>query len=168
VAKPVAESREIVYEPHTPETVSHYEERAGYRAGADMRRDEEIEAVGMREAMKYEREQGWHPEDVSGENHGFDIRSMHYDADGTFADVRYVEVKARARSGAIRLSANEWKKARHFQGKFWIYVVTNAATDKPQLHPIQNPAAHFLMDEDIFATGFIIPESRWLGKSDDG
>ncbi|MDY7079087.1 MAG: DUF3883 domain-containing protein [Chloroflexota bacterium] len=38
--------------------------------------------------------------------------------------VRYIEVKDRARSGAIRLSANEWKKARHFGGKFWLYVVT--------------------------------------------
>jgi hypothetical protein len=26
----------------------------------------------------------------------------------------------------IRLSANEWKKARHFDDKFWLYVVTEA------------------------------------------
>jgi hypothetical protein len=167
VAEPVAEPREIVYEPHTPKTVSHYEERASYRTGADMRRDEEIEAVGMREAMRYEREQGWHPEDVSGENHGFDIRSMRYGPDGTFADVRYVEVKARARSGAIRLSANEWKKARHFGKKFWLYVVTDAGTDAPQLHCIQNPAARFRMDEDIFATGFIIHEETWRERVSD-
>jgi hypothetical protein len=29
------------------------------------------------------------------------------------------------------------------------------------LHRIPNPAARFRMDEDIFATGFIVPEDRW-------
>jgi hypothetical protein len=129
--------------------------------GAGMVRDEEIEAAGMRTAMQYEREQGWQPEDVSGENHGFDVRSTCYNSDGTFADIRYIEVKARAQSGAIRLSANEWKKARHFDDKFWLYVVTDAGSETPRLHRIQNPAAHFRMDEDIFATGFIIPEEYW-------
>lgn len=129
-----------------------------------MQRDEEIEAVGMQVAMGYERDQDWQPEDVSGENHGFDVRSAHYNDDGTFADIRYIEVKARAQSGAIRLSANEWKKARHFDDKFWLYVVTEAGTDSPQLHRIQNPAAHFTLDEDIFATGFIIPEGKWQDK----
>ena len=75
--------------------------------------------------------------------------------------------KFEPRSGAIRLSANEWKKARHFD-KFWLYIVTKAATDAPQLHRIQNPAAHFWMGEDIFATGFIVPEKRWREKAGGG
>ncbi|HET89634.1 MAG TPA: DUF3883 domain-containing protein [Chloroflexi bacterium] len=126
-----------------------------------MQRDEAIEAVGMQVAMAYEREQGWAPEDVSGENLGFDVRSIRYNEDGTLADARYIEVKARARSGAVRISANEWKKARHFGEQFWLYVVTEAATEAPQLHRVQNPAARLRMDEDIFATGFIVPEDRW-------
>jgi len=36
--------------------------------------------------------------------------------------------KARARSEAIRLSANEWKKARHFGDKDWFYIVTETGT----------------------------------------
>jgi hypothetical protein len=164
-AEPETEPEGIIYEPHTPGIVSHYEERAGYEAGLGMRRDEEIEAAGMQVAMDYERGRGWHPEDVSGENHGFDVRSTLYEADGTFADIRYVEVKARACSGAIRLSANEWKKARHFNDKFWLYIVTEAATDAPQLHRIQNPAAWFRIGEDIFATGFIIHEKTWREKT---
>jgi hypothetical protein len=62
--------------------------------------------------------------------------------------------------GTIYLSANEWKKARHFDDKFWLYVVTDAGGKTPQLHRIQNSAAHFRMDEDIFATGFIVPEGK--------
>jgi superfamily II DNA or RNA helicase len=156
---------ETTYKPRTPEPVPINEERTEYQVGADMRRDEEIEAVGMQLAMAYEREQGWHPEDVSGENHGFDVRSTWYHPDGTFADIRYIEVKARAQSGAIRLSSNEWKKARHFGEKFWLYIVTEAATDTPHLYHIQNPTAHFRMDEDVFATGFIIHEETWRERS---
>jgi hypothetical protein len=74
------------------------------------------------------------------------------------------EVKARTESGAIRLSANEWKKVRYFGEKFWLYIVTMAGTDAPQLHGVQNPAAHFRMDEDIFATGFTILEEKWIDR----
>ena len=163
---PIARPETITYEPHAPATLSTRDERAEYRVGAGMQRDDAIEAVGMRVAMAYERDRGWHPEDVSGENHGFDVRSTQYEADGSFADVRYVEVKARARSGAIRLSSNEWKKARHFGDKFWLYVVTEAGTDAPQLHRIQDPAARFQMDEEIFATGFIIHKDTWQEQVD--
>jgi hypothetical protein len=49
---------------------------------------------------------------------------------------------SRARSGAIRLSSNEWKKARHFgetlsikkrkrSGLFRLYVVPEARSDEP-------------------------------------
>jgi hypothetical protein len=155
----------LVYGTHKLEMVSHFDEQVQYEAGAGMCRDEEIEAVGMREAMQHEQDEVWHPEDISGENHGFDIRSTRYNPDGTFADIHYIEVKARTRSGAIRLSANEWKKARHFGEKFWLYIVTEAVTDAPQLDPIQNPATHFRMDEDIFATGFIIHEETWRAKT---
>ncbi len=145
--------------PAEPEPALVDETQGAY--GAGMKRDEAIEAVGMQVAMQYEKDLGRQPEDVSGENHGFDVRSTLYGEDGTFAGIRYIEVKARARSGAIRLSANEWKKARHFDDKFWLYIVTGAGTDAPKLHRLQNPAAHFRLDEDIFAAGFIVPEEKW-------
>ena len=126
-----------------------------------MRRDDEAEAVGMQVAMKYEREQGRAPEDVSAQNLGFDVRSIAYNADGTLAGIRYIEVKARATSGAVRISANEWKKARHFGQDFWLYIVTGAKTETPELHRIQNPAAQFRVGEDIEVTGYIIQEDAW-------
>jgi SNF2 family DNA or RNA helicase len=151
---------------HVKEGQAPYQVEATPSGGPGMARDEEIEAVGMQVTMKHERDQGWQPEDVSGENHGFDVRSTCYNPDGTFADIRYIEVKARAQSGAIRLSANEWKKARHFDDKFWLYVVTEAGSETPWLHRIRNPAAQFRMDEDIFAAGFIVPEERWRERTE--
>lgn len=129
-----------------------------------MYRDPEVEAIGMRVAMEHERDAGWQPEDVAAQNLGFDVRSTHYNDDGTYDAIRYIEVKARAHSGAIRLSANEWKKARHFGEKFWIYVVTGAKTETPELHTIKNPAAQFRMEEEIVATGYIIQEEAWRDK----
>ena len=49
------------------------------------------------------------------------------------------------------------KKARHFDDRFWLHLIADA----PQLYCIQNPAAHSQMDEDVFATGFIIHEDSW-------
>lgn len=147
------------------------DEKAPYRTIDDdqpppdedvMRRNEEIEIAGMRVARKYEEARGWNVEDVSAEKHGgFDLRSICFDESGKLVGIRYIEVKARARSGKIRLTANEWKKARHFGDGYWLYVVTEAATDQPQLTRIHNPAARFMEDKDIFATGFEIQEETW-------
>lgn len=130
-----------------------------------MVRDEEIEQIGMDVSMKFERDNGYSPEDIHTENLGFDLRSTKYGEDGNFEDIRYIEVKARAQDGAIRLSANEWKKAKRFQDKFWLYVVTFAGTSQPELERIQNPAKAFKVDEDIYATGYIIPKEK-LRKND--
>ena len=52
-------------------------------------------------------------------------------------------------------------KALHSGEQFWLYVVTDAKMDEPQLHRIRDPAAQFRMGEDIVATGFIIDEDAW-------
>ena len=105
----------------------------------------EIEWIGMETAMRYEREQGRTPEDVSAENLGFDVRST--DPAGV---KRYIEVKARAGLGAVTLTQNEWFKAKQFKSDYFLYVVLNAAT-QPELHIIQNPAEQTQPAEKIEA-----------------
>lgn len=126
-----------------------------------MVRDEETEHVGMELTLRFEKENGWIPEDVSAQNLGFDVRSIKYRPDGVLKGIRYIEVKSRAHSGNIRVSANEWKKARRFGEEYWLYIVTYAGTEKPQLIRIKNPAACFKIDDDIYATGYIIPQESW-------
>ncbi|MBW2084034.1 MAG: DUF3883 domain-containing protein [Deltaproteobacteria bacterium] len=65
--------------------------------------DEEVERIGMEIAIKYEIEHGRRPEDVSEQNLGFDIRSRE-----TQEKIRYIEVKARAGTGPVALTQNEW------------------------------------------------------------
>jgi len=125
----------------------------------------EVEAVGMQVTMAYERQAGREPEDVSDKNYGYDVRSTRYRDDGTI-EVRYIEVKGRARSGGIRLTANEWKMARKLGEDFWLYVITDALGEAPQLRRINDPASHFREEEDIFATGFVVPEEAWQSKGE--
>ncbi|OGO35270.1 MAG: helicase [Chloroflexi bacterium RBG_16_57_11] len=118
-------------------------------AEAAMKSDAEIERIGMQVAMKFELDDGWLPEDISAQNLGFDIRSI----DGQGAK-RYIEVKARARTGPVSLTQNEWFKAQRFKDEYYLYVVLNAAT-QPELYCIQNPAV-VLQPEELMEVRYLI------------
>lgn len=115
-----------------------------------MQSDTEVEGIGMEIAIKHERENGRTPEDVSAENLGFDIRST--DKNGT---TRYIEVKARAESGCVALTQNEWFKAKRFKDDYYLYAIMNAGK-KPELYIIQNPAENLKVDEKIESVRYII------------
>ena len=119
----------------------------------EMREDAESEQVAMEVAMKYERDQGRVPADVSNIiGPGYDIKSV--DKEG---NTRYIEVKGRNGVGAVALSRNEWFKARHLAEDYHLYVVWNTK-DYPEtdLRPlvIPDPAnklnpkidVHYLID----------------------
>ncbi len=114
--------------------------------------DPEVEAVGMEVALRYERERGRVPEDVSRENRGYDIRSTAPDG-----SVRYIEVKARARTGAVSLTPNEWLMARRLGDDYWLYVVEHAATE-PVLYRIQNPAAKLKPHEVVEVVRYVVKD----------
>jgi hypothetical protein len=125
---------------------------------SEMTSDPEVERIGMEVAMRYERENGRMPEDVSGENLGFDIRSK---GEG---EVRYIEVKARKDEGQVVLTPNEWFKARRFREQYWLYVVTNAVAN-PTLWVINNPAENLEAQEKVEVVRFIIPAEEWKRKA---
>lgn len=120
------------------------------QVGAAMKSDDEIEKIGMQLAIEYERSQGRMPEDVSAENLGFDIRST--DEAGT---KRYVEVKARAQTGKIAITQNEWFKAKRFGQDYYLYVVFNAASE-PKLHIVQDPANTLVPEERLEIVRYIV------------
>ena len=128
------------------------------KPGEDAVQTEEIERIGMVVAMQYEAQQGRIPEDVSFENLGFDIRSR--EPDGR---VRYIEVKARAETGPVSITQNEWFKAKRFQDDYFLYTVMNAAAS-PELYIIQNPAQNLNPDEKIEVVRYIVPFAELTGK----
>jgi len=106
-------------------------------AEPDLHPDPELEQLAMHLALDYERHQGREPEDVATENLGYDIRSR----DPRNGAWRYVEVKARAQSGSVLLTRNEWFTAQRMGDDYYLYVVLEAATPQPHLYVVHNPAA---------------------------
>jgi len=123
--------------------------------GLPMQSDAAIEAVGMQVAMEYERQQGRTPVDVSAENRGYDIRSESPDG-----SVRYIEVKARAQTGDLVLTPNEWMMARRLGDEYWLYVLTDAAS-QPRLRCIQNPASALEPRPIQGVVRYQVPVDQW-------
>ncbi|MFW9998010.1 MAG: helicase-related protein [Candidatus Odinarchaeota archaeon] len=116
-----------------------------------MKSSEEIEKIGMEESMEYERKNGRIPVDVASENLGFDIKSS--DSKGK---MRYIEVKARAATGSVILTRNEWFKAKRFGADYFLYVVLNAAA-QPELLIVQNPAEELQPEEKAEIVRYLVP-----------
>ncbi|MEO0292624.1 MAG: helicase-related protein [candidate division WOR-3 bacterium] len=125
---------------------------------AAMVSDAEIEEIGMRVAMEYEQTQGRIPEDVSSQNLGFDIRST-----DSSNNTRYIEVKARAQTGPVALTQNEWFKAQRFGNDYYLYVVFNADS-KPELRIIANPASILKPEEKIEIVRYFVESNEILNK----
>jgi len=152
--------RETSLLPSTPKILGVVRVLPQPTSDQSMRSDAEIEAIGMQVAMQYEREHGRNPEDVSAENIGYDIRST-----SPLGEVRYIEVKARATTGAIVLTPNEWLMAQRLGNEYWLYVVENAAT-QPRLRIIQNPAAKLQPEEVVEVVRYVV--KNWKEVSDEG
>jgi len=120
---------------------------------------EEIEKIGMEIAMEYENFCGRNPEDVSKENLGYDIRSKGK------GEIRYIEVKARADTGDILLTPNEWFKARRFKNDYWLYIVENTAKN-PSLYIIQNPWDNLKVSEKVEVIRFVVDMNEWKSKGE--
>lgn len=117
-----------------------------------MVRDDEIEKIGMQIAMKFERDSGRIPEDVSNENLGFDIRSK-----GPEGTRRYIEVKARAKIGDVAMTQNEWFSAQQLGDDYFLYVVWNASnSSSSELLQIQNPALNLKAAEKFDVVRYIV------------
>jgi len=67
------------------------------------------------------------------ENPGFDLWSIRPN------EKRCIEVKGRAGTAEIEISANEWAKACNLRDQYWLYVVYDCATPNPRLVRIQDP-----------------------------
>ncbi len=102
---------------------------------ADMVTDPEVERIAVDLAMRYERGHGREPESVEAENRGFDILSR----DPASGRARFIEVKGRAGTGPVALTANEYRTAGRLQEDYWLYVAFDCA-ERPRLLTVQDPA----------------------------
>lgn len=99
------------------------------------------EKAAMEIVMRYERDRGWEPEDVSMKKLGFDIRSLSpADPKTGYREVRRIEVKGRKKAQNIRLTVNEWLKGKQLRDTYWLYVVWNPTEDNYEMIRIPDPA----------------------------
>jgi SNF2 family DNA or RNA helicase len=105
----------------------------------DLRRRSELAAEDF--VVAWEESQGWTCERVGHLKLGFDIRSLGpADAASGWRPVRRIEVKGRARGQPVRLTTNEWYFACNNPDTFWLYVVWDPLSSKPELQRVESPA----------------------------
>jgi hypothetical protein len=75
-------------------------------------------------------------------------------ADGS---ARYIEANARATTGAIIITPNEWLMAQRLGDEYWLYVVENAVS-QPVLHTIPNPAARLKPEEVLEIVRYVVKD----------
>ncbi len=101
-----------------------------------MRPNPETEMTAMRVVMDYERSLGRQVFDVHEKNLGYDITSLDIDT----GELRLIEIKGLAAStGTILLTPNERRVAEDRRDCYWLYIVTNCATEPTLQEPIKDP-----------------------------
>lgn len=139
------------------------------------RYDAHVEAIAMQVARAFEEAAGAMVRDVStapkaraaglSDYPGFDLLAVY-----PSGHRRAVEVKGRARTGDVDVSANEWARACNLRGEYWLHVVFDCATAQPRLVRVQDPFAKLLAKSggvivtprDILAVG----ETGWAPTSE--
>ena len=106
--------------------------------------DVQVEKVAMEVATSFEESRGARVQDVSRpylarraglpDWPGFDILSA-----GPGDAARSIEVKGRARAGAVEMTDNEWARACNLRDDYWLYVVFDCATSHPRLIRVRDP-----------------------------
>jgi len=99
------------------------------------------EKAAMKIVIEYEKNRGWETEDVSKYKLGFDIRSLSPgDPKTGYRNVRRIEVKGRRKGRNVRLTVNEWLKAKQLRDTYWLYVVWNPTESDYEMIKIPDPA----------------------------
>ncbi len=139
------------------------EEREGLpQHGVPMRRDDEVERIAMEVALRYERGRGWTAYDVSQDGEHYDIRS-----ESPTGEKRFIEVKGRAQSGAIILTAAEADKLRQLGDRAFLYIVTFCKSERPRLRIIQNPMAQLTPEVLYRQVQFCVDEKDWQTSGEE-
>ncbi len=113
------------------------------------RHDANVEMLAMQVARAFEEGAGARVIDVHTpelarlaglpDNPGFDLLSIR-----PGNEKRSIEVKGRAATGDIEVTANEWAKACNMRKDYWLYAVYHCGTSTPQLVRVQDPFGNLL------------------------
>jgi hypothetical protein len=125
------------------------------------------EAIAMKVAMEFEKDQGRQVYDVHERNLGYDITSL----DLNSGELRLIEVKGLgAATGSILLTPNERRVAEDRRDCYWLYVVTNCNKEPAIQDPVKDPArfqwqevtkvAHYRLDVNAMTKPMTVRENQ--------
>ena len=148
------EAEPSLIEPDRAEMIAHAVVVPTADPDERQRHDAAVEAIAMRLVRAHEEAAGAKVRDVSrpvlarreglGDWPGFDLRSLRPASAFGPAEDRAIEVKGRAGTGAVEVSANEWAKACNLRERYWLYVVYDCATRRPRLVKVRDPFGRLL------------------------
>jgi len=130
--------------------------------GVPMQRDDEVEKIAMQVAMRFERERGWKPFDVSADGEHYDIRS-----ESPAGEKRFIEVKGRSQTGAVIITGPEVDKLRQLGERAWLYVVTFCKSEKPRLRTIQDPISRLHLEVLFRQVQYMVSEDDWSAQGEE-
>ena len=140
-----------------------------------LRPNPETEQTAMRVVMEHERAENRQVYDVSARNLGYDVTSL----DLRSGELRLIEVKGLAgATGSILLTPNERRVAEDRPDCYWLYVVTDCASDPTLQPPVRDPAkrpwrevtkvAHYYLSVDALKQPMDVREDRGGYGDEDG
>lgn len=96
----------------------------------------EVEAKAIAFILRVEKDKGWqHPQNPN--NPGFDL----FQTDRRGRIIRWCEVKGLSgKFSRVSLTSTEFEEARKRGERYWLYIVENATSKKPNLIRIKDPA----------------------------
>ena len=102
---------------------------------------DQIQRIAIQSAIDHEESRGWIVERVNSQERRFDLisRKPHAIDPSISIDVRFIAVQGQAESRELVVQTREVELSKEYRGDFWIYSVTNCATE-PRVVPIQNPS----------------------------
>ena len=130
--------------------------------GVPMRRDDEVERIAMSVVMRYERSRGWTPYDVSQDGEHYDIRS-----ESPAGELRFIEVKGRAQTGAIMLTGPEVDKLRQLGERAYLYIVTDCRGERPRLRVIRDPMIQLTPEALFRQVQYIVQLPEWASRGEE-
>lgn len=145
-----------------PAPVAIIDEDGAPRHGVPMRRDDEVEQIAMDVVMRFERGRGWTPFDVHLDGEHYDIRS-----EAPSGEVRFIEVKGRAESGAVMLTSPEVDKLRQLGERAFLYIVTHCKREMPKLRIIRDPMSELSPEMLYRQVQYLVDEKNWKAKGED-
>ena len=95
----------------------------------------DVEKRAMEHALKYEKEHGRLPIDVSTRGRGCDIESTARET----GEVRYIEVKGRSSGVPVMLEETEIIQAERFADRYWLYLYVFDGDDSVEFMCVRNP-----------------------------